>query len=44
MEFRCFKGSIPAGASALISADQKWVYWPTRGGAGNQRIVRVAIP
>jgi len=39
-----FMDSIPAGASALISADQKWVYWPTRGGAGNQRIVRVAIP
>jgi hypothetical protein len=38
-----FTDPIPPGASALVSADQKWVYWSTRGGTGNQRVVRVAI-
>jgi hypothetical protein len=34
---------IQGGPSALISADGKWVYWPTRGGTAPQRLVRVAI-
>jgi hypothetical protein len=39
-----FMDPVPGGAAALVSSDQKWVYWPTRGGAGDQRIVRAAIP
>jgi hypothetical protein len=35
---------IQGGPSALISGDGKWVYWPTRGGTADQRLLRVAIP
>jgi sugar lactone lactonase YvrE len=32
------------GAAALVSRDGKWLYWPTRGGAGPQKLLRTAIP
>ena len=35
---------IPGGPSAVVSRDGKYVYWSTRGGQANQRLVRVAIP
>ena len=34
---------VQGGPSALVSRDGKWVYWPTRGGSANQRLVRVPI-
>jgi sugar lactone lactonase YvrE len=35
---------IAGGPSAVVSRDGKYVYWSTRGGNANQRLVRVAIP
>jgi len=35
---------IQGGPSAVVSANQQWVYWPTRGGDNPQRLMRVAIP
>jgi hypothetical protein len=34
---------IQGGPTAVVSRDGKYVYWPTRGGTANQRLVRVAI-
>ena len=39
----------PAGASAVVSRDGKWVYWPTNGGLAPkttepQKLLRVAAP
>ena len=39
-----FAEPVQGGPSALVSRDGKWVYWPTRGGGANQRLVRVPIP
>ncbi len=35
---------IPWGPSAVVSNDNKTLYWPTRGGSAPQRIMQVAIP
>lgn len=35
---------IQGGPSALVSNDNKTVYWPTRGGAAPQRIMQFTIP
>ncbi len=34
----------PAGASAIVSRNGRWVYWATGFEFGHQRLVRVAIP
>jgi hypothetical protein len=34
---------IQGGPSAFVSRDGMWVYWPTRGGTANQRLLRVQI-
>jgi sugar lactone lactonase YvrE len=38
-----FLEGIPDGPSALLSPDEKWVYWPTRGGDAPQKLLRTAI-
>ncbi len=35
---------IQGGPSALVSNDNKTVYWPTRGGNAAQRVMQVSIP
>ncbi len=39
-----FLENVPTGPGAWVTADGKWLYWPTRGGAAPQRLVRTAIP
>lgn len=39
-----FLEDVPTGPGAWVTADGKWLYWPTRGGAAPQRLVRTAIP
>lgn len=36
--------NIQGGPAALVSRDGKWLYWPTRGGEGPQKLLRTAIP
>jgi sugar lactone lactonase YvrE len=38
-----FLENVPTGPSAWVTEDGKWLYWPTRGGAAPQRLVRAAI-
>ena len=38
-----FLDNIQNGPSAWIPKDGKWLYWPTRGGDAQQRLLRVAI-
>ena len=35
---------VPPGPAAWVSRDGKWLYWPTRGGDGPQRLLRAPIP
>lgn len=35
--------NVPGGPATLVSRDGRWVYWPTRGGAAPQRLLRTAI-
>ena len=35
--------NVPGGAATMVSADGRWVYWPTRGGTMPQRLLRAAI-
>ena len=43
-EIDAFLQSAPFGASAIVSADGKWLYWATGREPKQQRLVRVAIP
>ena len=38
-----FREDIQGGAAAWVSNDNKWVYWPTRGGVGPQKVLRTPI-
>lgn len=38
-----FLENVPTGPSAWVTADGKWLYWPTRGGTAPQRLVRAAL-
>jgi sugar lactone lactonase YvrE len=35
--------NVPGGPATLISRDDRWLYWPTRGGTAPQRVLRTAI-
>jgi len=38
-----FLDQVPTGPAVMISRDGKWLYWPTRGGDGPQRLLRAAL-
>jgi hypothetical protein len=38
-----FLDNAPNGPSAWVTKDGKWLYWPTRLGSGERKLVRVAL-
>ena len=42
-EMSPFREKVPTGPAVMVSRDGRWLYWPTRGGEGPQRLLRTAI-
>ena len=38
-----FLERVPTGPAMIVSRDQKWLYWSTRGSDPQQRLLRIAI-
>jgi hypothetical protein len=42
-EVREFRKNVPTGPAVAVSREGRWLYWPTRGLEGQQKLLRTAI-
>lgn len=42
-EIKQFRQNVPTGPAVAVSRDGRWLYWPTRGLEGQQKLLRAAI-
>ena len=43
-EISTIRENIQGGPAAWVSRDGRWLYWPTRGGTGPQKVLRIPLP